>query len=146
MIAHRTVRGKVRGERGDTLIEILVAVSILGIAFVAILAGLGTAINLSGRQRGQANADVVLVSAADSVKNQTYVSCASTYSPSSGVTLPTGWSASNLTIGSIKYRNGTAWATTCPTTDQNLQLVTIIASAPDGRSSESVDVVKRRAS
>jgi type II secretory pathway pseudopilin PulG len=143
--AHRSVRD-VDHERGDTLIEVLIAVTILGIAFVAILAGLATTINLSGRQRGQANASVVLVSAADSVKNQAYVDCATSYSASSGVTLPAGWSTSDLTISSIKYRSGTAWSATCPGPDQNVQLVTITATAPDGRSAESVDVVKRATS
>lgn len=137
-------------ERGDTLVEILVAVAILGIAFVGILAGLATAISLSGRQRGQASADIVLVSAADSVKSQTYVSCptasAASYSATSGVTLPTGWSASNLTITAFKSWNGTAWSATCPASDKNVQLVTITAAAPDGKTTESVDVVKRRPS
>ena len=85
---------RAEGERGETLVEVLIALGILGIAFVAILAGMATSINLSGRQRGQANADVVLVSAAESVKSQQYVACAtaSTY-PASGVTLPSGWTA-----------------------------------------------------
>jgi type II secretory pathway pseudopilin PulG len=141
--------GRLRGERGDTLVEILVAVTILGIAFVAILAGLATTIRLSGQQRGRTNADTVLVGAADSVKNQTYVSCptasASSYTPTSGVTLPSGWSASNVTM-TIKYRDTNTWSATCPSTDQNVQLLTITAAAPDGKSSESVEVVKRRAS
>jgi Tfp pilus assembly protein PilE len=142
--------GRVTSERGDTLVEILIAVAILGIAFAGILAGLATAISLSGRQRGQANADIVLVSSADSVKNQAYVSCptvsVSSYSATSGVTLPAGWAVSNLTITALKSWNGTAWSTTCPATDKNVQLVTITASAPDGKSSESVEVVKRRPS
>jgi hypothetical protein len=141
---------RLTSERGDTLVEILIAVAILGIAFAGILAGLATAISLSGRQRGQASADIVLVSSADSVKNQAYVSCptvsASSYSATSGVTLPAGWAASNLTITAFKSWNGTTWSATCPATDKNVQLVTITASAPDGKSSESVDVVKRRPS
>ena len=135
-------RQRAKSEQGDTLIEILIAVTILGIAFVGILAGLATALRLSGSQRGRANADVVLVSAADSVRNQTYVSCptasASSYSPSSGVTLPAGWSASNVTVSAIKFRDAATWTSTCPTTDQNVQLVTITAAAPSGGATESV--------
>ena len=140
---------RARGEDGDTLVEVLVAVTILGIAFVAILAGLGAAASLSGRHRGQTNASVVVLSAADSVKNQTYVSCptasSSSYSPTSGVTLPSGWSATNLTVSAIQFRNGSAWQASCPSTDQSVQLVTVTATSPDGKSSQSVDVVKRKA-
>lgn len=141
--AHRIDR-----ERGDTLVEVIMTVVIVGIAFTGILAGLGTAINLSGTHRGQANADVVLVSAADSVKAQGYVPCpgvtASTYySPMlEGVTLPSGWSASNLAITAVKGWNGSAFVS-CPSSDGGLQRVTITATTPDNRSIETVDVVKR---
>jgi type II secretory pathway pseudopilin PulG len=144
----RNVR-RVRSERGDTLVEVLIAIAVVGISSTALLAGLATAINLSGTHRGQANADVVLVSAADSVKNQTYVACPSvstaSYNPTQGVSLPAGWSNSNLTISTVKGWNGSAFVA-CPATDGKLQLVTITATTPDGRSTESVDVVKRNAS
>ena len=123
------------------------AIAIVGIAFVGILSGLGTAIRLGGTQRGQANAGVVLVSAADSVKAQTYVACpgvtTSSYNPALNVSLPSGWSSSNLTIVSVKGWNGTAFVT-CPSTDGKLQLVTIRATSPDNQASvEQVDLVKR---
>ena len=145
--ARRVTRA--RSERGDTLIEVLIAITVVGISSTALLAGLATAINLSATHRGQADADVVLVSAADSVKNQTYVACpgvsTSSYNPTLGVSLPSGWSSSNLTISSVKGWNGTGFVS-CPAIDAKLQLVTITATTPDGRSTESVDVVKRNAS
>ena len=138
---------RARGERGDTLIEVLITISIMGIAFTGLLAGLATAIRLSGIHRGQANAAVVLVSAADSVKNQSYVACpsvtTSSYNPTSGVTLPSGWSSSNVTILSVKPWNGSAFQASCPATDQGLQLITSKATSPDSSSSEQVDLVKR---
>ena len=136
-----------QGESGDTLVEVLMAVVIMGIAFVGLLAGLGTAIRLSATHRGQSSADVVLVSAAESVKSQTYVPCpgltTSSYNPTLGVTLPSGWSASNVTITSVKGWNGSAFGT-FPATDLDLQLITIRATSPDNQASvETVDVVKR---
>jgi Tfp pilus assembly protein PilV len=138
---------RLHGEGGDTLVEVLMAVVVVGIAFVGILMGLGTSIRLSGTHRGQSSADVVLVSAADSVKSQTYVPCpgvtTSSYNPTSGVTLPSGWSASNVTITAVKGWNGSTFGT-CPATDQDLQLITIRAMSPDNQASvETIDVVKR---
>ncbi|MEX2267139.1 MAG: type II secretion system protein [Acidimicrobiia bacterium] len=139
-----------RGERGDTLVELLITITVVGITATALLAGFATAIRLSGTHRGQANADVVLVSAADSVKNQAYVACplvtVLSYNPTQGVTLPSGWAASNVTITSVKGWNGSAFVT-CPLIDGKLQLITITASTPGGgASTESVDVVKRNSS
>ena len=141
------LRQRFRRERGETLVEVLITITIVGIAFTGILAGLATAINLSGRHRGQANADVVLVSAAESVKNQAYTACpsvsTSSYNPTQGVTLPSGWAASNVQVTSVKTWGGAAFLSTCPGTDLGLQLVTITATTPDGKSTESVEVVKR---
>jgi len=141
-------RARVRSERGDTLVEVLMTIVIIGIAFTGILAGLATASRVSGIHRAQANADVVLSNAAESVKKQTYVACplvdVTSYSPTSGVTLPTGWSASNVTITSIQKWNGSAFQASCPLTDQGLQQVTIQVVTPTQPSTtETIDVIKR---
>lgn len=140
----RTLR--LRSESGDTLVEVLLTVVIVGIAFVALLAGLGTSVRLSGVHRGQANADIAIVSAADAVKTQPYVPCpdvtTASYSPTAGVSLPPGWSASNLTITAVYGWNGQQF-TPCQKEDGGLQLVSILATTPDGKSTEAIDVVKR---
>lgn len=142
---------RLKDERGETLAELLMTIVIMGIAFVSILGGLGTAIALSGVHRGQANADVTLVSAADAVKSNTlnpYVACpsvtTSSYNPTSGVTLPSGWSASNITITSVQKLDGSTFHATCPATDHGLELITIQIITPGTPSTtESVDVLKR---
>lgn len=139
---------RAHGERGDTLVEVLMAVAILGIAFTGILAGLATAARLSGTHRGLANADVVLVSAADAVKATGYVACpgnpTSAYlTAAQGVTKPANWLNSAIAIPvPIQYWNNGAFQSTCPATDQALQLITIKVTAPNG-AAEQVDVVKR---
>ena len=142
------VRRCVREQRGDTLVEILMTIVIIGIAFTGILAGLATSSRMSGIHKQQANADVVLTSAAESVKKQTYVACPlvalTSYSPTSGVTLPSGWSASNVTITSITKWNGTSFQASCPAVDQDLQIVTIQVVTPTNPSTtETIEVVKR---
>lgn len=56
-----------RSEAGTTLIELLVAVAIMGIAFVTILGGIGTAIIGSDIQKRDATGGVVLTSAAEKI-------------------------------------------------------------------------------
>lgn len=72
-----------RSEAGTTLIELLVAVAIMGIAFVTILGGIGTAIIGSDAQRRDASAGLVLTSAAERVVAEAdpyaYVPCATDY-------------------------------------------------------------------
>jgi len=72
----------------------------------------------------------------------TFPSGSFTPDPKSGVTLPSGWSSSNVTVTSVKGWTGSGFGT-CPGTDQGLELVTIQATSPDSMATETVDVVKR---
>ncbi|MGH8985698.1 MAG: type II secretion system protein [Acidimicrobiia bacterium] len=129
-----------RGQAGETLVELLITISILGLAVVAILAGLGTAVRLSGTHRTQANAEVIAAGGAESVKKQQYVDCPSSYTANDDVNVPSGWS---LSVTSVKNWNGTSFVSNCPSPNQKLQLVTVRAASPNGNSVETVDVVKR---
>ena len=140
-----------RDEAGTTLVEVLMTVAILGIAVVAIVAAMGTSIIGTDHHRKQAQAQTVLLSATDAVKSQTanpYQPCATTgsYSAGSNVTLPAGWTASAVTVRSVKYWNGSAFAVSCPSPDSKLQLIDVQVATPDGRATESVAVVKRNPS
>jgi type II secretory pathway pseudopilin PulG len=140
-----------RDEAGTTLLEVLVGVAILGIAVVAIVSGLGTSILTTDHHAKQARAHTVLVSAAEAVKSEgsnPYQACATTgaYSPSSGVTLPAGWAASNVAVDNVQFWDGSAFTGSCPAPEQKLQLVLITVTSPDGRAVESVSVVKRNPS
>jgi len=141
----------VRTEAGTSLVEVLMTVAILGIAIVSIVAAMGTSIVGTDHHRKQAQAHTVLLSAVDAVKSQStnpYQSCAtvSSYTPSSGVTLPSGWSTSVISVTSVTYWNGSTFAATCPAADAKLQLVDVAVSTPDGRATESVAIVKRNPS
>lgn len=74
------------GDRGDSLIEILITIVIIGIAFTAILAGFGTSIKASGLHEDLADSQAAVRNAAEQLKASTYVPCAgvgvvSNYSP-----------------------------------------------------------------
>jgi hypothetical protein len=132
-------------EAGDTLVEILATVTILGIAMVAILAGIGTALRLSTSHRASANAGVVLGIGAEAIKAAAPVTCSalgiSSYgtalsAPSPAIALPAGWANSNLSIIGATCDNATAL---------KLQTITIKATAPcpSACESETIDVIKR---
>lgn len=66
------------GEAGITLVELLVAVAIMSIAFVALLSAMGTAIIVSDIHRRQSTAESLLGSWAETLKAKSYVSNPST--------------------------------------------------------------------
>ncbi len=136
----RLLRG--RPEDGDTLVEVLLALTILGVASVALLIAFGTSIKASSVHRNLTEFDTVLSSSSTSVTSQiqaqpatffgtcaplaTYQS-AVTFSagPLPGEVLPTGFSAQ---ITSVQYWNGTQFSscTTGASGDDNApQLITI---------------------
>ena len=142
-VRRRWPRSWVRPEAGDTLIEVLVAMVIMGIAFVIIVGGIATAIIGSDFQKQQAGADVALRTAAEAMP---YQPCPATYVPDSV-------QGFDLTA-SVNYWNTTSkkfdWnfdLDGCPAVDIGLQLVTLTAtpSPTSGRaaSPQELQVVKR---
>jgi type II secretory pathway pseudopilin PulG len=133
---------------GETLVELLVAVAILGIAVVAIITAMGTSVLVSTLHREQSQATAVLVSAAEAVKSPT-VAAAPCGSPTTAyttaaatVTRPTGWAAPTV---AVRYWDGDSFELACSgtATTRRLQQVTVTVKSPDGRTKESVSVVKR---
>jgi type II secretory pathway pseudopilin PulG len=87
-------------DSGETLIEVLCTIIIIGSAISALVAGLGSTALNTLRHRDQATANTVLRSYAEALKQTTtsegfYTNCRTTpYAvPASLYTLPTGWTA-----------------------------------------------------
>jgi prepilin-type N-terminal cleavage/methylation domain-containing protein len=109
MAKPRTRRAE-RSEAGVTLIELMVTISILGIAFTALLASLMGVFSFGEQHRKLAVGETLVRRYADSVNNATYVDCATTSSYSASLTPapPTGYT---VTITTVEYWNGDASAT-----------------------------------
>ena len=80
-------RAPQRSDCGETLVELLVAITILGMAGVAILAGMAFNVQASALNRNQAGGGAYLRSAAEAVQQQVdamgkYSSCADAINPS----------------------------------------------------------------
>lgn len=149
-------------DAGFSLVEVLIAVAIMGIAMVAVLGALGTQISGVRVHRNQSDANTVVVSAAERVKDPSlaaYAPCSdgSTYATvARAVTPPADWTArgwsaaSSMRVPSVLFWNGSAFGATCYDNDSTdtkrvlrLQLVTVEVTSPNGDDVETVQVVKR---
>lgn len=148
-MTEETRRGGPR-DAGESLVELLVSISILGVAGSAILGGIGVASSNSALHRTQAVTQNLIRNWAESVSAAPYAACASP--PHFNGTKPdltaaqyTGYSA---TVSSVQYWNGAAFVASCPATDLGLQRVTLQVGAPRslgiGGFTQSLDVVVRR--
>ena len=134
-------------DRGESLVELLVAMLIMGIAVVAVVGGLGTAIMMTDVHRKQAavaahlNAFTAAVEGAVAASPTQYVECATdasypSYTPGAGY---------NADITQVRYWDGTTFTTSCAAgSDTGLQRVTLRVWSDDGRVDRSVDIVIRK--
>ena len=136
--------GPDRADAGETLIEILLTVVILGIAVAAISGALLTANKASTMHRQQALAQNALRVWAEQISAEAYVDCATAASfAAPSPALPAGLTA---TVASVQYWTGSAFAGTCGS-DAGIQRVTLRVTAANGLSpalSDTVAVVVRK--
>jgi type II secretory pathway pseudopilin PulG len=143
---------RVRGQRGETLLELLVTVTIMGTAFVGIIAGIGTTFMATDSHRQAATAEGVLRSYAermDDPNDVAYVDCATTasYSSPTGFALPAaGWSASLTNVLAWQGDTPPTFAASCPVPDKGLQQLTLTVKSPAGNHqvTDTVVIVKRK--
>jgi len=146
--------GGERGDGGETLIEILLAVTILSLVGVGAFAGLATTMGVSAEQRPATTAEATLRSAAERLQDPEtdYVDCAgpTSYLPElppleRGYGLATSvayWAAGPMPAADTQAYTP-EFVTTCSGSDAGLQLITVTLTDPSG-DAQRLDVVKRR--
>jgi prepilin-type N-terminal cleavage/methylation domain-containing protein len=143
-----------RDERGETLVEVLAALVILGIAAVAILAGLQLSVKTSDIHRKQTTGGAYARSYAEAIERYVasapanYIRCAAkdTYSPANvgfASQLPAGF-AGEQTKAKFVRPDGAASDCSSLSDDTGLQQVKITVSSDDGRAVEELVVLLRR--
>jgi hypothetical protein len=125
-----------RGEAGETLVETLLTVTIMSIAVVGLLFGIGTAIRLTSTHRGQANIDVALNAGAEAVK---------TYTPSGSPTC--GTLTTSTYSGALNGAAPNGYTLSIPAAPSclsgtSLPVVRVQATGANGQKSE-ITVVRR---
>ena len=146
-------------DSGVTLVELLVTVAILGIAFVALVGGMTTSVVGSDLHRKEATAESLVRGYAEGVKAKTvaYADCATPaqYSPAAvGFSTPSGYTPSvsrveywqpdavNPNTGTFVSSLGTCSKT--PPRDNGVQRISVRVASADGRATEQIQIVKRK--
>lgn len=131
-----------RSEAGDTLIEVLLALIVLGLASVALLIAFSTSIAASAEHRKLATYNTVLATASQEVtaaiQNQLSLfqnACPLTLStyPSISLSLPAPYNTSQYTVqyasvNPVQYWNGTVFQTTCIADAPQLITIAIVGT------------------
>ena len=147
-----------RADRGSSLVEVVVAVALMGIVVVPILSAVVVSIRMSSLSRDAARVETALVNAADRV-GRAPVSCDYTLYAQAAVQSQ-GWAARQATVQQSYYvpgpsvtRPGT-WTTGPAATpacsggapaDGVLQRIRIVITSPGGKVTRQIEVVKREA-
>ena len=134
-------------ERGETLIEVLIAIAIMGIVIPAVMGGLVTTILVSDIHRKQATAGAYLRNYAEAIENQVmagdYLECTappSKYAAPTGFTVPSGFT---FGVTKVQYWTGSSWSPTC-SPDTGLQQLTVQVASNDTRAIEQLVIVVRK--
>ena len=149
------IRSVLGSQGGVSLIELLITLLILSIAFLVILGGMTGAIVLSDLHRRQARAETILRQFSEAIKAADYMPCAGDDAYDGTYTVPDSddvddfspevlqvrhWSdAGFVTAGSI------AECSEAPPTDTGIQLIKLEVELLDDKGVEQVEVVKRDA-
>ena len=140
-------------DRGESLVEVLVAVVILGIAGVAVVAGLEMSVKASDIHRKQTTGGAYVRSFAEAIQQYVTAADGTNYKPCAAanayqvsavvnqLSLPNGYSATQDAAKSVGP-TGTA-AAGCAS-DTGVQQVTLHVSSGDDRASEQLTIVLRK--
>ena len=122
-------------QRGDTLVEIVVALAILGVTCVAVMGAMTSTVVGSGVGASAATSESAVRAAAEQqLLAKTYVRCTTSSLPTYAFIAPTGFTATAVTV---EFWNGTfgggGFQASCPARDRGIQRLTVTITNSSGR-------------
>ncbi len=135
----RRCRAVERDERGETLIELLITIAIMGIGLAAVIGAVLAAVDASSLHRNQVTAINDLRTAAELVTRAAPSDCSGPGQVASVVTLPP-----RVSVTAVQYWNGSAFVGACG--HHGLQRITLQVSVPSDLTpgfTQTLDVVVR---
>ncbi|MEO5724851.1 MAG: prepilin-type N-terminal cleavage/methylation domain-containing protein [Ilumatobacteraceae bacterium] len=141
-----------RRDLGQSLVEVVVTISIIAIVLVPIMTAVITNIRTSSSLRNSSLVETVVENAADRVNRAPKVCDYTVYVQAAAQSQ--GWTASQATVSQQHYvpgadptvagrwDSGACIGTATKPADLLVQLVTITVQSPDGRNSKTIQVVK----
>jgi type II secretory pathway pseudopilin PulG len=133
-------------ETGETLLELIMAVAILGVAVVAIGSGILVSVLVSDQHRKQTTADYFLHNYAETLQ-PLYATCSGATPPNyigiASLVAPAGFNPPSASVKFWDPISASFSSSTCPAADPGLQQVTLTLGSSDGRATESLVVVVR---
>lgn len=149
----RTRVPRKRGEpadRGETLVELVVTIAVMGLAVVAIVGAIANSIMLSALHRKQTEAGVYVRAIAERVESHIgapttgYTNCA-TWANDYSSFYPVSPAPGYTDTGTVQYWNPatSTFGSSCGT-DYGVQRITLQVSTTDGRVTETLIIVVRK--
>jgi len=134
-------------ESGFSLLEVVMAVAIIGIGFVALLGAMATSVKASGLARTQAVAELEVRRYAELISAATWSSTATYPVPSGVPSADAVASPFNLVVDTSVpapiCRDAVGSVLSCSSSGVQTQTITVGIRATDNKVQESVQVVKR---
>lgn len=142
-------------DEGFSLVEVLVAIVLIGTVTVALLVALRVSVKASGTDRDHINAHAWLQGATDILYGYDRIDCGTQAAPDEGgvrtaynnyvqtAPQPLNWEGRIEVLNPVLFWNGEVYGTTCyDDMGINLQLITIQVWGPRDEIVESVQIVK----
>lgn len=132
-------------DQGETLLELVIAILILGICVVAIGTGIVLSIQISDIHRKQAVAQEFLHNYAETVQGSTYQACSGgSVNYANGLPTPPNGGPWTVSQKSVLFWDGASFSPSCPASgDKGLEQVTLRLVSNDGSVDETLDVIVR---
>jgi type II secretory pathway pseudopilin PulG len=132
-----------RDARGETLIELVISIVILGITVTAIFSGISLSIETSDIHRKETNASIYLRDYAETIENAVAGGGYATGTGSYAAYVPSD-SHYTASIASVQCGPGTSWTSCSAGTDVGLQRLTLRVASTDGRAKEQLTIIVRK--